>query len=145
MIFGEKTDDELKQLAIDLVEGKVYTDRHVPNDMIGIVFSPIALGAFSDTTDEELDQIGLVYEYLSEAGKNSINGLPIFFSFRVLNKEQTEKLRGFYNQYKVLKNQFQNANADNSAASPRKARSPKKKNPKPSKTGKSKPGSNKRS
>jgi len=33
-----------------------------------------------------LQNIGVIYEYISKAGPRSINGYPCFFSFRILNK-----------------------------------------------------------
>jgi len=35
---------------------------------------------------------GLIYEYLSEAGPRSINGMPSFFSMRMLSKADAEKV-----------------------------------------------------
>jgi hypothetical protein len=65
-----------------------------------MVFMPIALGAFSEYSEEARKDIGMVYEYLDKAGPRSINGYPIFFSFRVVNVkdrllvwEKYEKIR----------------------------------------------------
>lgn len=50
-----------------------------------MVFMPLAMGALSEWTKEELDDIGLIYEYMSEAGPRAINGNPCFVSFRIMN------------------------------------------------------------
>jgi hypothetical protein len=51
---------------------------------------PIALGAFSKWTEEEIKNVGLIYEHLNSAGPRSINGMPNFFSLQVLNQEDTK-------------------------------------------------------
>lgn len=52
---------------------------------------------------EQLNSIGLVYEYLSEAGPMAVNGKPTFFSLRLLNKVDTEKMFEYYEQYKSIR------------------------------------------
>ena len=50
--------------------------------------------------EDFLPSIGLVYEYFSAGtAPRSINGMPIFFSCKFLNLEDTDKLRDFYDQY----------------------------------------------
>lgn len=53
--------------------------------------------------EHRVKSIGLVYEYLSEAGPMSVNGKPTFFSLRLLNKADTEKMFDYYNQYKEIR------------------------------------------
>jgi len=104
-----KSRDELKKLAIDVVDGKVFTDRHLvehQKHMIGQVFMPIGLGAFSKKTKEEIYEIGMVYEYYSKAGPSTVNGLPVFFSLVVLNKEETDEMIKQHGIYTALKKEF---------------------------------------
>lgn len=104
-IFKEYTDTELKQFAIDLFDGKIFTDRHLPDGLAAhMVFMPLV---FTEISQAEIEQVGLVFEYFSEAGPRSVNGCPIFFSMRFLNREQLDKLVGFYDKYKALKEEFQ--------------------------------------
>ena len=58
--------------------------------------------------EEQLKSIGLVYEYLSEAGPMSVNGKPTFFSCRLLNIEDTKKMFEYYNQYKEIREKADN-------------------------------------
>lgn len=89
-----KTDDELKQLARDMVAGNIFVSSMIPDDqydhMLGSVFMPIDLGAL-----EHVDKstIGQMYEYFNKAGPRSINGLPVFFSVQLINKEDLVRLR----------------------------------------------------
>lgn len=105
----DKSDSELKVLASDIFDGKIFTNRHLPNDGLDnmeMVFMPIALGAFSKLTDEECNDIGLIYEYLDKASPRSVNGYPTFMSFHVLNVREFEKMSKYYIEYKDLKEQF---------------------------------------
>lgn len=38
-------------------------------------------------TQARFQTLGVIYEYIREAGPRGINGLPCFFSFRMLNQE----------------------------------------------------------
>ena len=104
-----KTDAELKQIAMDLYDGKIFSDRHLKNmEDAQMVFMPIALGAFSNATEEEMKDLGMIYEYLSEAGPRSVNGMPCFMSFQMLTRAESEKTFDHYEAYKKLKEEFTN-------------------------------------
>lgn len=97
MVFKEHTDEELKQIAIDLHSGRIYCDRHIEDTSdIRIVFMPVMLGAFADAKKEELDNIGMIYEYLTEAGPRCVNGMPTFFSLKYLSKKDTMRMSEYY-------------------------------------------------
>lgn len=105
----EMSSDLLRQLAADIADDKIFTHRHIPegqSEMVPRVFMPIALGAFKDTPQEELENIGLIYEYYSAAGPRGINGYPCFFSFRTLTVEETKKMEYFYKIYVSMKETF---------------------------------------
>lgn len=78
----------LKQLAQDIYQGKVFTDRHVQNAQdLHMVFMILALGGVSKKVAEH---VGMVYEYLDKRGPMAINGYPTFFSCNLLNKHDTK-------------------------------------------------------
>ena len=58
--------------------------------------------------EQQLKSIGLVYEYISEAGPTSINGKPCFFSLRLLNHEDTTKMFEYYTTYKEIREKADN-------------------------------------
>lgn len=78
----------LTQLAIDIESGKVFTDRHC-RDVVDVrtAFMPIMFGALQSI---EPNTLGMIYERLSEAGPRSVNGMPCFFSMKLLNTEDAE-------------------------------------------------------
>jgi len=112
-IEDKKSEKDLKQIAMDLYENKIFSDRHLmqanQTHMIGSVFMPIMLGAFKDLTEEELkERVGMVYEYYDQAGPRGINGFPCFFSLRVLSPKETEKMFMYFEEYKKVKEAFAN-------------------------------------
>lgn len=86
-----RTDAELRQLAVDVADGKVFHDRMVAeNDDPFMSFMVLKL-MDDDQLTEWLDQApALVYEYLAKAGPRAINGYPTFFSFQWLNEMELE-------------------------------------------------------
>jgi hypothetical protein len=106
----DKTELELKQLAIDLVEGKVFTSNHLcaegREDMISSIFMPLALGALSGMPEEELKQLGMVYEYLDKAGPIAVNGFPTFMSCGLLTLNDARKMMDFSKEYLAKKSEF---------------------------------------
>ena len=93
-----KTDAEIKQLAIDLYGGSIFTDRQCPPESLPMVFMPIALGAFKE--DFDINKIGLIYEYIDKAGPRSINGMPCFMSFRWINRDDFDRVVVKFNEVK---------------------------------------------
>lgn len=86
-MYTELDQAALKQLAIDIRAGQVFTDRHC-RDVDELTSSFMVLLFLEDEkTIQAIKNAGLVYEYLSEAGPRAINGRPMFFSCRVLSKE----------------------------------------------------------
>lgn len=99
-----QSEEALTNLAKDIAMNLVFTSDHVRREewdnILGMVFMPVALGAFSDYSDEGRKDIGMIYEYFDKAGPRSINGYPIFFSFSIVNVkdrlfiwEKVEKVR----------------------------------------------------
>lgn len=59
--------------------------------------------------EEYLKTIGFIYEYLDgNTSPMAVNGKPVFFSVRFLNKSDTEKMFTFYNQYKEIREKADN-------------------------------------
>lgn len=105
----EHTESELKSIAVDIYDGKIFTDRHCHSEHeIKMCFMVVGLGGLSEMSNEELDNIGMLYEYMGEAGPMGVNGKPIFMSVRILSKPDTEKMFEFYEEYKKVKEEFLN-------------------------------------
>ena len=97
MSYESKSDVELEQLAQDVAAGKVFTDRDVaPDDyeaMVASIFKLMLFGQIVLDMYDEGKEVGMVYEYLSEAGPMSVNGYPSFMSVKVLDMDDFEKFR----------------------------------------------------
>ena len=99
-----KSPEELKQLAIDIRAGKVFTDRHVPDEassMMSRVFMPLMFMSEEQIADLMKEPIGLIYEYLDNAGPRSINGYPGFFSMRILHRDDWPEVVRLMDQLKA--------------------------------------------
>ena len=67
---------------------------------------PLALGAFAEFTEEQTEDIGLIFEYITEAGPMAINGFPMFFSLQYLTRKETEEMFQMYENYKKIQEEF---------------------------------------
>lgn len=88
-------DDLLKQLASDLRKGLICSSGHVPDDLLLMVFTPLAIISDDDIRGLVKADIGLIYEYNDRAVEKA-DKYPIFNSMRVLNRDDTFKLGVFY-------------------------------------------------
>lgn len=89
-----KTNDELKKLAKDVYEGKIFlanTDKAI-NCSFGIM---LIFATFPP------DTVAL-YEDFSKAGPRSMNGYPCFTSCSYLTKDDWNIFVTYFEQYKEL-------------------------------------------
>ena len=96
-----KTDEELRQIALDLHLGKIFSDRHCPGpESIPMVF--MLLNLMEDKVIEEIKakNVNFIYEYLDQAGPLSVNGMPTFMSLRFLTKDESDKMFEYYKKFK---------------------------------------------
>lgn len=81
------TEKELEARVMDLLGNKIYTSHGMDEQTVGLVFPAISLGAFKGWEREELDKIGVLYEYLDKAAPVMANGHPVFLSVRWMHRE----------------------------------------------------------
>lgn len=97
-----RTDDELKQIAKDIVGGLVFTDRHIPPDerqaMLPMVFMPLMLADKKTIDQMKRDKIATIYEYYSKASPRGINGYPVFFSLSMLDDDEAKKVWEYHDK-----------------------------------------------
>jgi hypothetical protein len=99
------TDKELRKIAKDLIEHKIFTDRMAPNpELLYSIF--MCLIFVDEKLMNDIKYAGLIYEYYSSASKMSINGYPIFYSFRMLTKEDSKTMFKYAREYKRLRDKF---------------------------------------
>jgi hypothetical protein len=86
-----RTEKELKQLALDVVEGRVFTDRHCNSESdVRSVFMVLSL-MDKKQIDEMLEKKpAMFYEYLDKANPISVNGMPTFFSLAFITEEEAK-------------------------------------------------------
>jgi hypothetical protein len=109
MDYTAKTDREIRELARDWMEGRIFTsdDFEAANGTeFGMIFMPLFFADRATLDDLIANEIALFYEYLTEAGPRSINGYPSFSSVRFLNRADHGRLREAAKQYRKLQDQF---------------------------------------
>jgi len=100
-------DADLRKIAVDLYNNHIFTIQQIEQEsLIPMVFMPIALGGLQNIPKEDLERIGSIFEYYSEAGPRGINGYPIFFSCKLISKEQWDQVKVYFDEYKELQNKF---------------------------------------
>ena len=105
-------EDKLREIARDICEGRIFTDRHCEPGMMASVFMVAALGAITKEVEYLIsnpnadDAMFLLYEYISQAGPRSVNGHPCFFSVNLLNRVDTIRVQELADEYKTLQQNF---------------------------------------
>jgi hypothetical protein len=86
------TAEELKQFVLDYCDGSIWTDRDVPENMLSSVFFPLMFMGEESLLEEDVKETGLVYANTRKDRTcgMSINGYPIFFSCRMVHKDDVE-------------------------------------------------------
>lgn len=98
-----RLDNELRQIAQDILEEKIFTNRHISprdNNLIGTIFMVLMFGGAEQI---DPDDVGMIFEYYNKACKTAVNGYPIFSSCALLNKRDTKKVWEYYEKFKVAR------------------------------------------
>lgn len=97
-----KTDEELKTLAMDILQGRVFTSSQVPEgyaDLLPQIFMPLM---FMEEEQREAflkEEPYLLYAPMKEAFPTGVNGFPMFGSMAYLTKEDTIKVDKYIQAY----------------------------------------------
>ncbi len=96
-----KTDEELKQIAEDLWAGRIFSDRNIKRaEDIPMVFMALIFLKKEQIEQLEKQQMDFFYEYMSQATPTGVNGMPTFFSVRMLTKPETKRMFEYYDAIK---------------------------------------------
>lgn len=99
----DKSEAELRQLAMDMVEGKVFGDWQVDDDAtVRMVFLPLAFCGPKHLPRN----IGGIYEYIDQSGPRSINGYPMFMTMQFMTDKDREVIIQMVKEYVELRNKF---------------------------------------
>jgi len=87
-----RTAEELREFVLGVCDNKIFTDRHCrsPED-VQSVFMILALGCLEGRSEDEVSNIGCVWEWVDQASPRTMNGYPMFVSVRFLNLADTER------------------------------------------------------
>ena len=105
-----RTKEQLKQVAIDYFEGKIFSDRQINESDMNLlpnIFFPL-FGVKEDSFKDK-EQPVMIFEYLYKAGEMGINGYPHFLSCQFLIKDELDIVSEYY---KVLEKQRTEFNED---------------------------------
>jgi hypothetical protein len=100
---------ELKQLAIDISENKVFGTFHMNKCEIAnlsAVFMPVIFMTDEQRKESSDNNIVHFYEYYDKAGPRSVNGMPCFFSMCQINKNDWDKVVKYIKEYEVRVKSF---------------------------------------
>ena len=93
LILERMTPENLLQLAMGIVEGRIFTSQHIEEQVLlttlPFVFLPLALVAPSSMPGN----LGMLWQYMSEAGPQAINGYPIFMTANLMASEDIQPLQ----------------------------------------------------
>lgn len=82
-----KSPDEINEFCREVLANRILTSHQVPEDLIGSVFLMLKLGAFHDWELADIEQVGVLYERLDQAGPVAVNGWPSFLSLQVMHRD----------------------------------------------------------
>jgi len=98
---------EIKQIAVDLAEGKIFSNLHLQNQNdIPTVFMVMIF--LSNEQRQQLidDEAIFIFEYYDKANQLSVNGYPTFFSCRFMTKEDFYQMWVEYQKYVEMREEF---------------------------------------
>ena len=101
-----RTDEQLKDIAMDILNEKIFTSRHLSHDssLIPMVFLPLAL--MKEEQIEGFKNVKTIFEYYNKASSRGINGYPCFMSCETLTKKEDEKVLNYYKVFKEEMNKM---------------------------------------
>jgi hypothetical protein len=100
------TENALRQLALDLVEGRAFSSMQIRPEDIHLapsVFMPLAFG---DVRDLARSGVTDVYQYVDKAAAHGINGYPMFSSMHCIYKEESPRLLELIREAQAHRKEF---------------------------------------
>lgn len=95
MALPSMSDQELREFVLGYLRGDVFTHHTIANpDDIPLVFMPVAFGALSSISKEDVDDLGCIYARFSDGVfPRMVNGNPIFMTCRFMNRGDWNRAR----------------------------------------------------
>ena len=101
--------EELKKLAIDIVEGRVFGTWNISSEeknLIPMIFLPLNFIDERQFRRLKSRKIVHAYEHLDRAGPRTVNGYPIFFSCKFLTRKDWKRVVRYIRRYKRMRERF---------------------------------------
>jgi hypothetical protein len=95
MNYESKTSEQIKQIALDYMAGRLFCSDQVQNiNDMPMVFMVLLFLPEEDLKDLREGKITFAYEYMDQASPRSINGMPMFYSAKFLDHEDRKRMYG---------------------------------------------------
>jgi hypothetical protein len=99
---------EFKELAQGMVTGKYFFSTQIPQTqrlrLLPVVFMPLVFLSKQITDGLKKAKVEILYEEWSKALPRSINGFPIFISFKTLTLDEWKKVVSIANRIQAAMN-----------------------------------------
>jgi hypothetical protein len=98
------SDLELRQIAIDLAKGLIFSDWQIERDEdVPLIFQALTLMTEAQNLELQTKDIGMIYEYRTAAYDiDEENGVPVFISFNTLTRDESLKVAELFKQYQSI-------------------------------------------
>lgn len=101
--YTSKTDAELEKLAWDIIGGQVWGPWSHDDYMDS--FMVLKLLDREQLKQLHANRIACVYEYVSKAGPMAVNGMPMFMSMHMLDRDDSDRLMERLKAVEQIKNE----------------------------------------
>ncbi len=82
----------LKRFVLDYCDGRIFTSADLQDHGDArMVFMPLGLMDAEQLEALKEADPGVIYEHMDQAGPRSINGMPCFFSFKTLTRDEWKR------------------------------------------------------
>lgn len=104
-MIPKTSDEDLKKFVRGYCDGHIFTSGELQDPkLLEMVFMPLISEEGAEILKEEIDDVGLIWEWISKAGPRAVNGYPTFTSFNVMNMEDAKRAA------KAIKKELQRRN-----------------------------------
>jgi hypothetical protein len=102
IVIKDLTDDEIKELAMRMFRGEVFTSDMIdPNEfhqVVHMIFMPMIFMGHEHIEQCKAQEVTMFWANMADAGPRSINGYPIFMSCSFVKKQDHQRVIDKYRQ-----------------------------------------------
>lgn len=93
------TDEEHREIALAIAEGKAYHSGNVPQNLWFLVFMPLTFMASEVKTFENVAAVVAIVGKHKTVGARGVNGFPIFTECQLIVKKDWKAIATYVNQF----------------------------------------------